>query len=287
MLDRRAIAPIVRFGIAYQVKNLIGFSSSAIAPVYGGHALGQAGLGFVNWAQSTAFFPLKLVQIMSRVSFPLFSRLQGDKVMFARALERSFQVCALGTLFFVGLGWALGPNLVSTIYTDKWLPGLPVFYVYLSGISIGFLAPLVAPAFDAIGKPKIMAQLSVGWTLATFAIVPFTTPRWGLMGFAVGACVPMVAGNVLLIYVARRMFPEVRLWPRIRAALVGGVVIGLVGRYTMSAWAFGPILFPVAIVLLALLFALVVFSIDRSLLSDALQIIPKRRAAEATPPQGS
>jgi len=160
ILDRKLLSPIIRFGISYQLKNLVGFSFGAIAPIYGGRVLGQAGLGFVNWAQSTAFFPLKLVGIMSRVSFPLYSRLQDDKVMFARSFERSVQICALGTLFYTGLGLALGPSLVRTIYTDKWLPGLPLFYLYISGISIGFLAPLVSPALDAIGRPQVMLQRS-------------------------------------------------------------------------------------------------------------------------------
>ena len=281
VLDRSALRPIVRFGINYQLKNLIGFSFGAIAPVYGGRALGQTGLGFVNWAQTTAYFPLKLVGIMSRVSFPLFSRLQDDKLMFARSLERSFQLCVLGTLFFTGLGLALGPNLVITVYTAKWLPGLPLFYVYVTGIAVGFFAPFVSPAFDAIGKPQILVRFSIGWTLAILAIVMFTTPRWGAMGFVVGTCVPMVIGNLLLYYVTRKVFPEVRLWPRVRAALVGGVSVAVFGRYLLSSWAYGPVRFTLGVLVLALVFCLVVAALDRALLRDALQIIPKRRAKTA------
>jgi O-antigen/teichoic acid export membrane protein len=276
-LDRKLLAPIVRFGLTYQLKNLVGFSASAIAPIYGGRALGQAGLGFVNWAQSTAYFPLKLVGIMSRVTFPLYCRLQGDKQAFARSLERSLQVCALGTLFFTGLGIALGPNLIRTIYTAKWLPGLPLFYVYVSCISIGFLAPLVAPALDAIGRPQVMARFSVGWTAATFLIVIFTTPRFGAMGFVVGSCIPMVLGNALLFYVISRTFPAARLWPRVRGAIVGGAVVGLVGKYGFAGWAYGATRFSLAVVGLALLFCLVVLLVDRSLLVDALEILSKRR----------
>jgi O-antigen/teichoic acid export membrane protein len=277
VLDRALLSPIVKFGVAYQLKNLIGFSSGAVAPVYGGRVLGQAGLGFVNWAQSTAFFPLKLVAIMSRVSFPLYSRLQGDKAAFARSLERSLQVCVLGTLFFVGLGLALGPNLVTTIYTDKWQPGLPLFYVYVSGISIGFLAPVVAPALDAIGRPQVMARFSIGWTVASLLFVMFTTPRWGALGFAIGSCIPMVLGNALLFYVARRIFPEARLWPRVRSAIVGGAVVAVVGKYALSGWAYGALRFTIAVLLLGALFSVVVVAIDRSLLADALQILQKKK----------
>jgi PST family polysaccharide transporter len=277
VLDRKLLSPIVKFGVRYQVKNLIGFSAGAIAPVYGGRALGQAGLGVVNWAQTTAYFPLQLVRVMARVSFPLYSRLQDDKPMFARSFERSVQISALGTLFFMGLGLALGPNLVRTIYTDKWLPGLPLFYVYVSSITVGFLSPLIAPALDAIGKPQIMARFSVAWTAATFLIVLFTTPRWGAMGFVVGSCMPMIFGNALLCYVTLRTFPEVRLWRRVRVSIVGGLVVAFVGRYTFGGWAYGPVRFIAAVLALAALFCMVVLALDRALLADALQIIPKRR----------
>src|SRR5262249_41649213 len=160
--------------------------------------LGQGALGYINWAQATAYFPLRLVDVIGRVTFPLYSRLQGDQVTFGRSLERSVHVCAMGTLFFWGLGVGLGPNIVEVMYGDKWIPALPIFYVYVTGISIGFLSPLIAPALDALGKPQIMARLSIGWTVAICALVPFTTPlaaRMGLggtVGFAIGYCIPTV-----------------------------------------------------------------------------------------------
>jgi O-antigen/teichoic acid export membrane protein len=283
VLDREVLRPIMKFGIAYQTKNLINFAAGAIAPVYGGRALGQSGLGFVNWAQNTAYFPLKLVQIMSRVSFPLYSRLQGNRPVFSRSLERSIQVCALGTLFFTGLGWALAPNLIRTIYTDKWLPGLGLFYVYVSGIAIGFLSPLVSPAFDAIGKPQIMVRFSIGWTLAALVLVLYATPRWGAMGFVIGSCIPMVVGNSLLLYVVARVFPEARLWRCFRAAIVGGLAVGGLGKWLISPWAWGPLRFTAGVLLLALLFCLVVIALDRSVLRDVLSLLPKRKGATSPP----
>ncbi len=282
VLDRKLIAPIIHFGVRYQIKNLIGFSAGAIAPVYGGRALGQAGLGVVNWAQTTAYFPLQLVRAMARVSFPLYSRLQDDRPMFARSFERSLQVSALGTLFFMGLGLALGPNLVRTIYTDKWLPGLPLFYVYVTSITVGFLSPLIAPALDAIGKPQILARFSVGWTAATLVIVVFTTPRWGALGFVVGSCVPMVVGNALLYYVTLRIFPELKPWRPLRASILGGVVVAIVGRYAFGRWAYGPPRFIAAVLALAALFCLVVLGLDRALRQEALEIIAKRRGRVST-----
>ena len=120
--------------------------------MYAGRMLGQSQLGFINLGQSTAYFPLRLVDVMARVSFPLFSRLQKEPKAFAKALERGVVVSAMGTLFFVGLAFGLGPNLIHVVYGDKWLPALPLFYVYAGALSIGFLHPVVSPALDALAS---------------------------------------------------------------------------------------------------------------------------------------
>lgn len=280
VLDREVLRPIMKFGIAYQTKNLVNFAAGAIAPVYGGRALGQAGLGFVNWAQNTGYFSLKLVQIMSRVSFPLYSRLQGNRPAFARSLERSLQICALGTLFFTGFGLALGPNLIGTVYTGKWMPALNLFYVYVVGIGIGFVSPLVAPALDAMGKPQVMARFSIAWTVAALVLVMYATPRWGAMGFVVGSCIPMVVGNALLLYVIGKEFPEARFWPRFRSPVAGCIVIAVLGKWLVAPWAWGALKFTGGVLVLAAIYAVVVFLLDRALLRDALQILPKRKSAK-------
>jgi O-antigen/teichoic acid export membrane protein len=160
VLDWKLIRPIMHFGMRFQLKSIVGFLSSAIAPVYGGRVLGQAQLGFINFGQSTAFFPMRLVEVMARVSFPLFSRLQAEPKAFAATLERGVMVSAMGTLFFIGLGVGLGPDLIYVIYGSKWLPSLPVFYMFAVALGLGFLHPVVAPALDALGRPGLNLKLS-------------------------------------------------------------------------------------------------------------------------------
>jgi hypothetical protein len=97
------------------------------------------------------------------------------------------------------------------------------------------------------------------------------------MGFVVASCVPMVTGNALLLYVFRRMFPAIRLWPKVRAAIAGGAVVGLVGKFALSDWAYGAFRFSVSVLALAVLFCLVVAALDPPLLKEVLEILNKRR----------
>lgn len=289
VLDVALLKPIVRFGVQFQLKNVVGFLSAAIAPVYAGRVLGQAQLGLINWGQSTAFFPLRLVDIMARVSFPLYSRLRAMPDEFARVVERAILVSALGTLFFVGFGLGLGDCLVKVVYSDRWQAALPIFYVYAIGISIGFVHPVVAPVIDALGKTYINLRLMLSWTLAICIMVAFLTPRWGTLGFAIGYCTPMMLGNVVVVVIARQLVPGMRLWPHARAFLVGAAAIALVGRYGFAPHITGVFTFIAAVVTLALIYMAIVALLDRSAMRALLSLRRGRKdatqsSAAQTPP---
>jgi O-antigen/teichoic acid export membrane protein len=279
--DRALLRPIVRYGVQFQMKNVVAFMSSAIAPVYAGRTLGQAQLGLINWGQSTAFFPLRLVEIMARISFPLYSRLRTDPTEFARSLERAVAVSAMGTLFFVGMGLGLGQCIVHVVYGDKWLPALPMFYVYATGIAVGFLHPVVAPAIDALGKPQVNLRLMLSWTVAICALVAILTPHWGALGFAIGYCVPMVLGNAVVLVVVRRLVPGLRLWPRMRALILGAISIAVVGRFGMAPYVLGVFTFSAAVLACAAIFLAVVGAFDRTVIHDILVLIRIRKSETA------
>ncbi len=277
--DWPLLRPIVRYGVSYQVKGLIGFVNGATMPIYAGAALGTKAFGLISWAQTTAYFPIKLVEIMARVTFPLLSRFQTDEELFAQSLTRSVQVCVMGTLFFVGLFLGLGPNVTVIVFTAKWLPAVPVLYVFSAAISIGFLSPLIAAALDAMNKPGVFWRIALSWTIFNWIMVAIATPRWGMLGFAVGYSVHVVIGNVVIIFVTKKLIPKAKLWPRVRGAIVGGVAVGLASHFALKPWV---VTWPRLVAgmggLLAL-FAAVVLVIDRQMLKDTLALIPKRQRA--------
>jgi PST family polysaccharide transporter len=285
MIDRQAVRALLRFGIPYQLKNIIGFVAGAIMPVYAGRALGQRQLGFLNWAQTTAYFPLRLVEVISRINFPLYSRLQGDRAALAGSIERSVQLCAMATLLFTGVCVGLGPNMVHVVFTEKWMPAMPLLYVYAVGISIGFLMPLVAPAFDALGHPKTTLRFSVASVAAVLLIVPWTTPRWGALGFAIGSCVPMVVGNAIMIVVVKRLVPGMRLWKRVRAGILASAVVAFVGVRWLSGWATRWYSFTFAVLIVVSLFVGIVALVDRKAFNDAVSILRTSTAQRRSRPQ--
>ena len=162
--DGKKLMPIIKFGLTYQVKNIVGFINGLATPIVGGR-MGATNLGYVNFARDTAWYPLKLVEIIGRVNFPLYARLQGDRKLFSETLSRSIQVCGMATMASVAFFLGLGPSIIHVVYGDKWLPALPLLYIFAAAITFGFLSPIVGAALDASGRPGVLARLAVGWTI--------------------------------------------------------------------------------------------------------------------------
>jgi O-antigen/teichoic acid export membrane protein len=277
IFDAHRVKPILRFGITFQAKNLMGFMNGAVVPLYGGAALGTRDLGYINWAQATGYFPLHLVEVMQRVTFPLLSRFQGDRTLFAGALERAVRISGLGTLYFVGLIFGIGAPLVSIIYTDKWLPAMPLLYVYAGVLSIGFITPLVASAVDAMGRPGIMLKLSLGWTVLAWIGVLYATPRWGMFGFAVGYSVHVVVGNVVVLGVLKLLIPQASVVSRLWAPAVGAAIIGLLGRHFLADHItnIGGVI--LGVLALLIVYMATVLLLDRAMLNALITVVRSRR----------
>lgn len=277
VFDRARLAPVLRFGVAFQTKNAVGFLNGATMPVLGGRFLGAREFGLVSWSQNTAWFSLKLVEILARVNFPLFSRLQDRPVEFARTLENSVRLCAVATFFMVALFLGIGPAIVEVLYGDRWLEAIPTLYVFAVVITIGFVSPILAGALDAIGRPQIVMRLSMMWTVVNWlalAAAMWLSPT--RLSFALGVSVHVIVGNVAVVVVMKRMFPDTRFWPAVRACIAAAALVGIAARYGVLPWIAGPVTLVVAILTCAGAFALVYAAVDLEGAKAALANLRKK-----------
>jgi PST family polysaccharide transporter len=270
------LRPVLKFGVVFQAKHIIGFVNGAVMPLYAGRALGSYALGIVTWSQNTAFFPLRIVDILGRVNFPLLSRLQHDERAFAQSLERTIQVCATVTLLFVALFLGLGPMVVQVIYGDKWMPALPTLYVFAVAISVGFLVPIINGALDAIGQPRVMMRLGIYWAILNWSVVTAVMQfRSGAFSFSLAYCVHVLFGNLAAVFAVRKLVPAAHLWPRIRAAGVSATVAALFARGALLPWITGPLTLTVTVLAVTAVYGAVVALLDRSALVELRAIVQR------------
>lgn len=280
--SRESLRPILSFGLTFQAKNIVGFANAAVMPLYAGTALGAYALGIVSWSQNTAFFPLQIVSILARVNFPLLSRLQHEPAEFVRTLGRTVKVCATVSLLFIGLFIGLGPALVRLIFGPQWVPALPTLYVFSLSLTIGFIVPIMGGALDALGHPKVMMRLSIGWTIINWLAVTLAMQlRADALSFAVGYCVHIVIGNLAVVFAVRRLLPEARIWRQMRAGVLGAVGIAALGRWVVLPWSSGPASLVVGVLVVVGAFAALLALLDREGLADLTSMLRRKSASSA------
>jgi PST family polysaccharide transporter len=282
VFDRAALTPVLRFGVAFQGKTIFGLANASVMPLIAGSLLGKQALGLLNFAQKTAYFPLELVVIVSRVSFPVLSRLQTNRQALAQELESNMRLCATATHFFVGLCLGLGPALVGIIYSDKWLPAVPMLYVYALAMAIGFVSPVLSSALEASGRPGLVFKLVAGWTTFNWVVVLVGTALVkDQLAFAIANSLYVVAGNLAIIWVLRRMLPEVRLGRGVHGSLAGGLAVAVGGRLVLP-WLGSAGALVLAVLGAALLFLAIGGLVDREMLYTLRRLLARSRPAEGS-----
>ncbi|OGD57018.1 hypothetical protein A3E73_01740, partial [Candidatus Beckwithbacteria bacterium RIFCSPHIGHO2_12_FULL_47_17] len=157
--DKPIAKRLVSFGIPYNLNGFIATIKDAVMPIFVGAVSGAAAVGYLNWALTFSKLPILFMADIFRVTFPTYSRIQGNKEVLKKAIEKTIRFTNLFLFPTTFLLAALARPIVTIIFTDKWLPALPAFYIHLIGIIIVGITNTFMDAFWALGKTKIAVKL--------------------------------------------------------------------------------------------------------------------------------
>jgi O-antigen/teichoic acid export membrane protein len=194
-------------------------------------------LGYYGRAYALALLPLGLVSgVLTRVSFPLYARLQADRVR----LSEAFRIASGTTLRLVAplaVGMAVViPDVLVVMGWAQWEPMVPIFRWLLV---YAMLRPLMDDAgslFTAVGHPRLSGHTFLVLAAVLAGVCPLLTWRFGAEGAAasVGA---VILGGLAVWYVRylprfvdiayRRMV----VWPVASAAAAGAAGLAV------AAWS--------------------------------------------------
>jgi PST family polysaccharide transporter len=227
-LDRKSLGGLWWFALPFQMTWITYIFRDSLIPIVGGLLLNTMQVGYLNWAFALAGVPGQMAQIVGRVSFPSFSRLQDDPARMARAIESS-----LRALFLIAIPAhlamiATGRWLIDIVFTDKWLPALiPLYFlsVYWAGTSI--TSPFVS-ALNALGRVRSTLVLNILWTIAQVGLSLLFLAWYGFAGVALAFAVVRIFAIVAVIVMLVRIVP-VRLGPATVSPLIASVVMAVAG----------------------------------------------------------
>ena len=121
-----------------------------------GRMMGPVHLGFYTIGQQLAQFVMLIPNNTSEILFPVFSGIQENPSRLKRAYLKAFRVTHVFTLPFIGGSIVLAREIVLTLFGEKWLPILPVFYVLCLAVLLQSLISMANPLFCSLNKPHLL-----------------------------------------------------------------------------------------------------------------------------------
>jgi PST family polysaccharide transporter len=227
--SKESARKLLSFGIPFQLNSFLALIKDDLFIAYLGKALPLAQVGYIGFAQKWAYAPLRLIMDnVIRVTFPSFSRLQNDKEVLEKAIEKSiFAACFLIFPSLVGL-IALSPYFIHLIPKYlKWEPALLSLALFGINAALSSISTPLTNALNAIGKIKISLYLMVFWTIATWVLTPILIVTMGFNGVAAASAL-ISTSVVLVIYITRKYVKfdvfKATMFPFLAAAIMGVVI---------------------------------------------------------------
>ena len=176
---------LIHYGKWITASSIIGFLYSEGDDVFVGWYLSATALGFYQYAYRLADTPASEVSgVISKITFPAYSKLQGDTDELRGALLQTTRLTAFVT-FPIAFGIALvAPSFVPAILGDDWRPmvltlQILTLYGLLHSITRNFGA-----VWKALGRPDYIAKLGFLRVCLIAILIWPATARWGIEGTA-------------------------------------------------------------------------------------------------------
>lgn len=170
-----------------------------------GRMMSDVWLGFYTLAfRLPEVVLISVLNVVTRVTFPGFSRLQTDLPHLRRSLLATARYTALLTLpLAAGMG-LLAPALVYGVYGRHWGPSIPILEVLALYAGIRCLIHPFGDGYKAIGRPDVLTRTTVLWWIVLPPSI-ILGARWGgVVGVAWGQVVTRVAMSQLHVYLVAK-----------------------------------------------------------------------------------
>lgn len=180
---------LLSFGLPFQLNSLLALIKDDLLIVYLGKVLPLAYVGYIGFSQKWAMMPLRLIMDnVIRITFPSFSRLQDEKDILTKAIEKSiFASCFLIFPSLTGLV-LLSPYFIDLIPRySKWEPALMSLLFFSINAALSSISTPLTNALNAIGKIRVTLYLMIFWTIATWVLTPVMIMFLGFNGVAIAS----------------------------------------------------------------------------------------------------
>mgnify|MGYP001581860057 FL=1 len=203
--SKSSLKTLLSFGLPYQINTLLATVKDRFINILLWKVIGADGVGIIGWAQTWSQKPLRFIMDnVTRVTFPSFSRLQDHPAELKNAIEKTLFFISLATFPLLAGLVTVSPLLIKIIpkYT-KWEPALLALGLYCFNSAWASVSTPLTSTLNALGKVKINTYLMLMWTALTWGLVPYFASRFGYNGVALATAIIALSSLVPIIIVKR------------------------------------------------------------------------------------
>jgi len=165
--------------------------------IFVGKLLGATALGFYQLAYRISNMPAtEITHIISRVTFPVYSKLQDDISKLRAAYLKVLQITAFLSFPIAGLIFVLAPDFTEIFLGQKWMPMVPAMQVLVFAGLFRSIAATTGPIFYAVGKPKIETKWQIVRLFVIAALIYPCTIKWGILGASIVVFLSIFVSNI-------------------------------------------------------------------------------------------
>lgn len=227
--SKKSVNALLSFGVPYQLNSVLALIKDNITPTLIAYWYGPAAVGFVNLAQNIATRPMEIINIVSRVMFPAYSRIQHDTERLRRWIEKSVSFMAyLYMPAITGLLITAKP-ILEYLYADKsakWLPALPTLLLFLAGAYPIIITTTYTNALYALGKPKVVLSLMALYTVLTWGLGAPLIYKYGFVGIAIAGFVITYLTLPIVVWQMNKVV-KVSTWESLKKPLFASLLMAI------------------------------------------------------------
>ncbi len=193
---------ILSFGLPFQAGSIMSSIGGWVTPLLVGTFVGPAGVGFLTWAGSNGRKPLVLLDPLTRVAFPHFSRLQNDVSALVQAYKRYLFPPLLLAGLWVAFILVTAADLVPLVYTNKWVPAITALYIYASVMSVEIIGWVTGIISRSTGHIGFNVRVQAVCTFLSFVLAIPLVYSVGFMGVPIALLATSALKAAVYLYKA-------------------------------------------------------------------------------------
>ena len=174
--EKEKFLTILSFGKWVTLSGIFSYLADRIDDIFVGRVLGVASLGIYQMAFKISNLSFtEITNVTSKVTFPVYSKIGGDKQRLKRAYLRTLSAIVLPSLFISSLLFLFPHQLIKIFLGSRWLgAAAPLRILALFGL-IRATGSSAAPLFLSVGKPKLMAKITgIKFLILSLLLVPLS-----------------------------------------------------------------------------------------------------------------